>query len=279
MQVLQRACDEPCLLFLDEVSTAPPPVQAAFLRILHDRVVGDTPLHPGTRIVAACNPPEMSPNGFELTAPFVGRFAIWDFEPTLDEVRKFFAALGNETDDERLSTVALEWVATSEAEPRLIQIQPPAAALQTGAKWASPRDVERALRLEAALPADVSPDIQWAAWAGCVGEDAAQTYLAIRKLRGKLPTVSEVASDPLTALVPEHQYQIGALGLLANVATRDLWAAWAYAARLDEEIASAAGRALMRRKQPAKQPEKWTKLGGQARARYGSLINKMKEVV
>ena len=68
-------------------------------------------------------------------------------------------------------------------------------------------------------------------------------------MRVHLPDISTVINDPMGAIVPTNpEYQIGALGLLAQVALTDCWAAWMYAARLDDEIASAAARALLRRK-------------------------------
>src|SRR5207248_8810483 len=45
------------LLFLDELTTAPPAVQAAMLRVVLERVVGDVTLPPAVRVVAAANPP------------------------------------------------------------------------------------------------------------------------------------------------------------------------------------------------------------------------------
>ncbi|HVE93240.1 MAG TPA: MoxR family ATPase, partial [Actinomycetota bacterium] len=48
------------ILFLDEISTAPPAVQAALLRVVLERVVGDLELPEGVVIIAAANPPEQS---------------------------------------------------------------------------------------------------------------------------------------------------------------------------------------------------------------------------
>ena len=45
------------LLFFDEISTAPPAVQAALLRVVLERTVGDLTLPRGVAIVAAANPP------------------------------------------------------------------------------------------------------------------------------------------------------------------------------------------------------------------------------
>ncbi|WP_150254632.1 VWA-like domain-containing protein [Nocardiopsis deserti] len=44
------------LLFLDELTTAPPAVQAAMLRVVLERAVGDLDLPEGVRVVAAANP-------------------------------------------------------------------------------------------------------------------------------------------------------------------------------------------------------------------------------
>jgi MoxR-like ATPase len=57
------------LLFLDELTTAPPAVQAAMLRVVLERAVGDVELPASVRIVAAANPAEQAADGWELTAP------------------------------------------------------------------------------------------------------------------------------------------------------------------------------------------------------------------
>src|SRR4051794_16782987 len=57
------------VLFLDEISTAPPAVQAALLRVVLERVVGDLPLPDGVVVIAAANPPEQAADGWDLAAP------------------------------------------------------------------------------------------------------------------------------------------------------------------------------------------------------------------
>lgn len=67
------------LLFLDELSTAPPAVQAALLRVVLDRTVGDLELPPTTAIVAAANPPEQAAGGWDLSSPLANRFLHLDW--------------------------------------------------------------------------------------------------------------------------------------------------------------------------------------------------------
>ena len=62
------------ILFLDELTTAPPSVQAALLRVVLERKVGFHKLPDGVRIVAAANPPDLMTGGWELSPPLRNRF-------------------------------------------------------------------------------------------------------------------------------------------------------------------------------------------------------------
>src|ERR1700754_3130820 len=57
------------LLFLDELSTAPPAVQAALLRLVLERRVGALRLPPGVRVVAAAHPRPSAAGGRGASAP------------------------------------------------------------------------------------------------------------------------------------------------------------------------------------------------------------------
>ncbi len=61
------------VMFLEELTTVFPAMQAAQLRFVHERRVGDCHLGDSTRIVAAANPPEMAPGGFQLAPPMANR--------------------------------------------------------------------------------------------------------------------------------------------------------------------------------------------------------------
>jgi hypothetical protein len=60
-------------LFIDELTTATQATQAAFLKVVQERVVGDTPLPPDVRIIIAANPPEIAAGGAELVTPLANR--------------------------------------------------------------------------------------------------------------------------------------------------------------------------------------------------------------
>lgn len=80
------------LLFLDELTTAPPSVQAALLRVVLERKVGFHPLPPEVRIVAAANPPDLMMGGWELSPPLRNRFVHLQWDLTTET---YLAALEN----------------------------------------------------------------------------------------------------------------------------------------------------------------------------------------
>lgn len=61
------------VIFLDEVSNTSRMGQAGLMRLTLDRVLGDTPLPAGTRIVLAANPADCAADGYELAAPLANR--------------------------------------------------------------------------------------------------------------------------------------------------------------------------------------------------------------
>lgn len=62
------------IAFLDEASCAAPAVQAALLRVVFERVIGDLELPASVRFVAAANPPDQAAGGWDLALPLANRF-------------------------------------------------------------------------------------------------------------------------------------------------------------------------------------------------------------
>ncbi|GAA3688910.1 MoxR family ATPase [Nonomuraea antimicrobica] len=78
------------ILFLDELTTAPPAVQAAMLRVVLERAVGDLVLPASVRIVAAANPPEQAADGWDLSAPLANRLIHLDWKVSAASVAEGF---------------------------------------------------------------------------------------------------------------------------------------------------------------------------------------------
>jgi hypothetical protein len=74
------------LIFLDEISTSPPSVQAALLRLILDGALGDYKFPNGVRFMAASNAVSDAAGGWDLAPPLANRFGHvgWD-TPEVDQ--------------------------------------------------------------------------------------------------------------------------------------------------------------------------------------------------
>ena len=85
-----RACNEPCVLMLDELNRSLPGVQQSFFQLVLDRELGNDKngnpykLHPETRVIAAINfGAEYDVN--EMDPAFLRRFWVCDILPTSED--------------------------------------------------------------------------------------------------------------------------------------------------------------------------------------------------
>lgn len=78
------------IVFYDEISTAPPAIQAALLRPILEGVVGDLRLPGSTITVAAANPPKQAAGGWELSAPTANRFTHLKWAPDANYIKEGF---------------------------------------------------------------------------------------------------------------------------------------------------------------------------------------------
>lgn len=242
-----EASARPAILFLDEFSQAPPYLQGAALTAINERRAGDVHLHPGSRVILASNPPSSGAATIELAAPAVNRLITIRVAPTLAEVQAYLCRLG--TDGSALRALGCDYAATLEVSPSLLQLSPPPGCV--GRTWASPRGIVRGLQaLAACVEAgdDIDDDpVPISMFAGAVGEEIAIAYLTIRQTRARLPSRAEIVRNPEGAYVPHDiESSIAVLGVIAHVAIESPCAAWIYAARLEPEIRTAAGRYLIR---------------------------------
>ncbi|MDO8306839.1 MAG: ATP-binding protein [Actinomycetota bacterium] len=175
------------VVFLDEISTAPPSVQAALLRPVLTGVVGDLELPPGTRFVAAANPPDQAADGWDLSAPLANRFVHIDWEVparvVTDGFVYGFAPVAvpevDESDVERLLAEARRAIgAFIAARPDLVHRLPTASSAR-GRAWPSPRSWDMAARLLATAEAAATRQgIKQLLVAGAVGPSTAREYFA-----------------------------------------------------------------------------------------------------
>ncbi|MFE3624642.1 AAA family ATPase [Streptomyces sp. NPDC059159] len=175
------------LLFLDELTTAPPAVQAAMLRIVLERVVGDIALPRQVRVVAAANPPGEAADGWDLAPPLANRLVHLDWVVDAKQVAQGMAAgfpqpsflLPDEPVGESFRAVAKTSVAGFlQARPELV-LQVPTGVTAASRGWPSPRSWESvAILLGACQAAKASPEVLEALVVGAVGEGPGIEFLS-----------------------------------------------------------------------------------------------------
>lgn len=200
------------LLFLDELSTAPPAVQAALLRLVLERRVGALKLPPGIRIVAAANPRASAADGWDLSAPLANRFVHLQWTHDHDVVVRGLGGTWPRAALPRLDPArARDAVAYARkavcgllsARPALVH-QLPRTEARRGSAWPSPRTWEMAVRLVAfGTAAGASRDVLSLLVRGVVGDGPGLELLAAMD-RMELPDPESLLADPTNAVLPER---------------------------------------------------------------------------
>ncbi len=200
------------LLFLDELSTAPPAVQAALLRLVLERRIGALRLPPGVRIVAAANPRSSAADGWELNPPLANRFIhlqwTYDHEVVVRGLggtwpRATLPRLDPEKVPGAVDVARRAVCGLLAARPTLVH-RLPGDEVRRGGAWPSPRSWETTLRLIAfATASDSSRDVLSALVRGAVGDGPGLELLAYLD-RLDLPDAEDVLADPEGAVLPER---------------------------------------------------------------------------
>ncbi|WP_446223056.1 AAA family ATPase [Nocardia sp. IBHARD005] len=224
------------VLFLDELSTAPPAVQAALLRVVLERRVGALELPPGVRIVAAANPRSSAADGWELSPPLANRFVHLQWTHEHDVVvrglggtwpRATLPRLAPESFSEAVTFARRAVCTLLAARPKLVH-QMPTTETRRGGAWASPRSWEMTVRLIAfATAADASRDVLSQLIRGTVGDGPGFELLTSID-RMDLPDPEALLADPVAAELPTRGDLRQAVldGVVAAVRKRPERARW-----------------------------------------------------
>lgn len=190
------------VLFLDELSTAPPAVQAAALQCVNERRVGNISLPDHVVVVAAANPPEIAAAGWDLAAPLANRFCHLDVEPDPEMwARGLVEGWDTITPVPTAGDVtAGAYAGARAAVASYIKAHPtvlldvPVDVDSQGYGWPSPRSWERLARLVARLP-EGDNAARFALAKGMIGEGAAVEFVTWLD-NADLPSPEALLADP-----------------------------------------------------------------------------------
>lgn len=189
------------LVFVDEMTTAPPALQPPLMGLLLARRIGGFTFGPRVRVFGAANPPELAAGGFDLAAPVANRLGHLDWgAPTVDEHAAFMmrGETGNggvKLADPRIALdeeerVMKSWpepwarargleVSFLKARPNVKNMCPPAGDPKGSRGWPSDRSWEAATRALAAAEVHGLNDVDKEVFvASFVGEGPASEMFA-----------------------------------------------------------------------------------------------------
>lgn len=164
------------ILFLDELNTAAPMVQASAYQLILDRKIGEYTLPEGWSIVAAGNRESDRGVVFRMASPLANRFVHLEMQSDVQEWRKWAIDAGIDT-----------------AITSFISYRPDALfAFDTddeNRSFATPRTWEYVHEILASKPDE---DLVMPLIAGAIGEELAASFLGFRTVAGSLPDIDAI---------------------------------------------------------------------------------------
>lgn len=203
------------ILFLDEITTAPPAVQKALLRVVLEKVVGELVLPDSISIVAAANPPDLASDGYDLTPPMANRFIHLDWP---NDPKHWCKGMRHGWQTPSLPLLPDDWEKHIDPITTLVTgfidklpfmlYQFPSDISAMGRAWPSNRSWDMAIKAMAACQsAQISDEIMYSLVAGCVGEGTAielSSYL--REMN--LPDPETLLANPDSLVLNPNRHDI-----------------------------------------------------------------------
>lgn len=182
------------ILFLDELNSAAPAVQASAYQLILDRKVGEYTLPEGWAIVAAGNREGDRGVVYRLPSPLANRFVHVEMEVNVSDWRNW--ALGARIDMRVLAYIAFKNEALFAFDP-----------LKNERSFATPRSWEAVHRI---LSTDLPRSLWLDAIGGAIGHDTAVDFLGFVQVMDRLPDVQAIMRGE-EAGVPEDVAALYAL--------------------------------------------------------------------
>jgi len=169
------------ILFIDELPTAPPATQNAFLQLLLTRQIGDYKMPDGWCIVSAGNELTDSASVYQMPSPVKNRLAHYKLEPTLTDWVEW--AHANDVDANVIAFI--------QYRPNLLNsFSADDYAFPTPRSWSF---VSKKLAMQ---PDNVDNDAIFYGVSSLVGDGPAGEFIAFREIASSLPDVDKLIETP-----------------------------------------------------------------------------------
>jgi len=176
--------DSKGILFLDEINTAPPAVQASAYQLILDRKVGEYELPKGWSIIAAGNRENDRGVVYKMPPPLANRFVHFEMEVDFDDWKAW--AYSAKLDASIIGYLAYD-------KSMLFTFD----ATSNEKSFATPRSWEY---VDSIIKSGIDAELILDSIAGAVGREAAIGYSSFKKVMNELPDLNSILDGTLSEL-------------------------------------------------------------------------------
>ena len=169
------------ILFLDEINTAPPAVQASAYQLILDRRIGEYELPDGWSIIAAGNRENDRGVIYKMPPPLANRFVHFEMEVDFEDWKSW--AYSTRIDPSIIAFLAFD-------KEMLFTFDP-----QSNEKsFATPRSWEY---VDTIIKSGIENELILDSISGAVGREAAIAYISFKRIMSKLPDLMSILDGTL----------------------------------------------------------------------------------
>ena len=172
------------ILFLDEINTAPPAVQASAYQLILDRRVGEYELPEGWSIIAAGNRENDRGVVYKMPPPLANRFVHFEMEVDFNDWKAWAYSA-------KIESAIVAYLAYDKS--MLFTFD----ATSNEKSFATPRSWEY---VDSIVKSGIDSDLMLDSISGAVGREAAVGYLSFKKVMKSLPKLSSILDGSISTV-------------------------------------------------------------------------------
>ena len=198
--------DSKGILFLDEINTAPPAVQASAYQLILDRKIGEYELPQGWSIIAAGNRENDRGVVYKMPPPLANRFVHFEMEVDFDDW-KIWAY------DAKIDASIIAYLSYDKS--MLFTFDP----TSNEKAFATPRSWEY---VDSIIKSGINHTLMLDSIRGAVGSEASVGYMSFKQVMQQLPNLLSILDGSLTTLEEQNPKVMMALAIgLVNALRED----------------------------------------------------------
>lgn len=175
------------ILFLDELNTAAPMVQASAYQLILDRKIGEYTLPDGWSIVAAGNRESDRGVVFRMASPLANRFVHLEMETNAQEWRNWALSMG-------IDISIISYISHRPDALFSFNTQDESRSFATPRTWEYVNEI---------LTSNPDEDLVMPLVSGAIGEELAASFLGFRAVSDTLPDLESILEGQCTDVPPE----------------------------------------------------------------------------